>query len=178
MPIAILSLEVLKLTFFGHVILVAFMSPSRRPKRRPRALETPPRAPQEPPRGPQETPRAGQEGSRLSKIAPRGSQKASKTHKIAEVDVSQRPCPKSQDKKGGRAADPPRRPAHSAGTAQMDRGNLFFSIKISIVFLQRFLVDFGSSWGAILGSFSALLAAKMGQVRSKTRLGSVSSSKT
>ena len=38
--------------------------------------------------------------------------------------------------------------------------------------------DFEAFWGAILGSFSALLAAKMRQVRSKTRLGSVSTSKT
>ena len=52
------------------------------------------------------------------------------------------------------------------------------SIKILIVFWTRFLVDFGSSWGAKLGSFSALLAPKMGQVRSKTRLESLSLSKT
>ena len=38
--------------------------------------------------------------------------------------------------------------------------------------------DFGSFWGAILGSFWALLEAKMRHVRSTTRLGSVSRSKT
>ena len=34
--------------------------------------------------------------------------------------------------------------------------------------------DFGSFWGAILGSFLALLEAKMRQVPSKTRLESLS----
>ena len=38
--------------------------------------------------------------------------------------------------------------------------------------------DLGSFWGAKLGSFWALLAAKIGQDRSKTRLGSLSTSKT
>ena len=38
--------------------------------------------------------------------------------------------------------------------------------------------DLGSSWGAKLGSFSALLAAKMGQDRSKSRFESLSTSKT
>ena len=52
------------------------------------------------------------------------------------------------------------------------------AIKILIIFWTLFLIDFGSSWGAILGSFSPLLAAKFGQVRSKTRLESLSSSKT
>ena len=52
------------------------------------------------------------------------------------------------------------------------------SIKILIIFWPRFLIDFGPFWGANLGSFLALLAAKIGQDRSKTRLGSVSTSKT
>ena len=55
---------------------------------------------------------------------------------------------------------------------------LLKSIKILIIFWIRFLIDFGSSWGAKLGSFLALLAAKMGQDRSKTHLGSLSTSKT
>ena len=52
------------------------------------------------------------------------------------------------------------------------------SIKILISFWTRFLIDFGSSWGAKLGSFLALLAAKIGQVASKMRLGSLSAPKT
>ena len=55
---------------------------------------------------------------------------------------------------------------------------LLKSIKILIIFWTRFLIDLGSSWGAKLGSFLALLAAKFGQVRSKTRLGRLSTSKT
>ena len=54
-------------TWFLHVVLWGS-------KRAPRGSKRRPRAPQEAPRRPQETPRAGQEGSKLSKIAPRGSQ--------------------------------------------------------------------------------------------------------
>ena len=39
---------------------------------------------------------------------------------------------------------------------------LFESINFLIIFWTRFLIGFGSSWGAILGSFSALVAAKLG----------------
>ena len=39
---------------------------------------------------------------------------------------------------------------------------LFESINFLIIFWTRFLIDFGSSWGPNLGSFSALWAAKMG----------------
>ena len=42
----------------------------------------------------------------------------------------------------------------------------------------KFLIDFGSFGGAMLRSFWRLLAAKLGQVGSKTRLESLSSSKT
>ena len=109
------TFEGLEVDFLGHVIFVTFGSPLRRPKRCPRGSKTPPRgskrppkALQEAPRGPPQTPRAGQEDSRLFKIAPRGSQKTPRTLKIAKVDVSQRPCPKSQNEKrraGG--GDPP-----------------------------------------------------------------------
>ena len=61
-PKGVGSLGVWTLTFFGHVNLVACGSPLRRPKRSPRALQTPPRAPQEFPRGGQEHPRRLQEG--------------------------------------------------------------------------------------------------------------------
>ena len=63
------------------------------------------------------------------------------------------------------------------GRPQKRMATVFCSIKILIIFWTRFLVDFGSSWGAKLGSFSALLAPKFGQVASKTRLGSLSTSK-
>ena len=51
------------------------------------------------------------------------------------------------------------------------------STKISINFRYRFWIDLGSFWGANLASFSAFLAPKFGQVRSKTRLQSLSRSK-
>ena len=45
-------------------------------------------------------------------------------------------------------------------------------------FLDLILDRFCSFWGAKLGAFLALLAAKIGQDRSKTRLESLSTSKT
>ena len=52
------------------------------------------------------------------------------------------------------------------------------SIKILINFRSRFGIDLGSFWDSNLGSFSAFLAPKFGQVRSKTGLESLSTSKT
>ena len=73
---------------------------------------------------------------------------------------------------------PPRAP-RSPPDRRLGRVNgLLKSMKISIIFWTRFLIDFGPSWGAKLGSFWALLAAKIGQDRSKTCLGSLSTSKT
>ena len=67
---------------------------------------------------------------------------------------------------------PPRAP-RSPPDRPPERGvALLESIKILIIFGHRFWIDFGSFWGAILGSFLALLEAKMRQVRSKTRLDS------
>ena len=53
-----------------------------------------------------------------------------------------------------------------------------FPSYFSIIFRLRFWSDLGSFWGANLGSFSAFLAPKSGQVRSKTRFESLSTSKT
>ena len=117
-----------------------------RGKGRLRSSQEAPRSPQEAPRRPQETPRAGQDGSKLSKIAPRGSQKAPKTHKIAEVDESQRPCPKSQNEKrraGGGDAPwgksirrPPRRGESTA--CQTPRRNAKISASYCISSLAEF----------------------------------------
>ena len=63
-----------------------------------------PRAPQEASRGFKTFPRAPQEAP---KTAPTSCKKAAKmleTADIVRIDGSQRPCPKSQHKKGGRAA--------------------------------------------------------------------------
>ena len=73
---------------------------------------------------------------------------------------------------------PSRRPALSAGLSKSFARTALVAIKILVIFWHGFLFDFGQSWGVILGSFLAYLAAKLGQDRSKTRLGSVSTSKT
>ena len=101
--------------FVFHVMLCIF---PRGPKSRPRGPKTPPRAPQDAPRGPQEHPRRLQESiKRPQEPVKRGQdpprnpkrlQKTKKTLKISEIDISQRPCPKSQNEKrraGG--GDPP-----------------------------------------------------------------------
>ena len=73
---------------------------------------------------------------------------------------------------------PPRAP-RSPPDRRPERGvGLLEAIKILIIFGHRFWIDLGSFWGVILGSFLTLLEAKMRQVQSKTRLGSVSTSKT
>ena len=48
---------------------------------------------------------------------------------------------------------------------------------IRIKIYVDFDVDFGSSWGRSWGSFLALLAAKLGQVRSQTRFENLSNQK-
>ena len=73
---------------------------------------------------------------------------------------------------------PPRAPRSPPDRLPERAFGLLEAIKILIIFGHRFWVDFGSFWGAILGSFLALLEAKMCRVRSKTRLESVSTSKT
>ena len=73
---------------------------------------------------------------------------------------------------------PPRAQRSPPGHPPKRTMALLKSIKILIIFGHRFWIDFGSFWGAILGSFLALLEAKMRQVRSKTRLESSSTSKT
>ena len=110
-------LRVWKLTFFGHVILVAFGSPLRRPKRRPRGPKTHPRAPQEPPRGPQERPRRLQEGLKRpqepvkrAQDPPKSSQEPPKTptnRRRLRSPISMNPkglASNRRMKKGGRAA--------------------------------------------------------------------------
>ena len=68
---------------------------------------------------------------------------------------------------------PPKSPTQSAGPPPKRINPFFFSINILTIFWHRFWIDFGSFWGAILGSFLAPLEAKMRQVRSKTCLGSL-----
>ena len=60
--------------------------------------------------------------------------------------------------------------------AALDRSWAFMGH--SWLVLGRFVIDLGRLLGLILGSFSPLLAAKLGQVRSKKRLESLSLSKT
>ena len=57
---------------------------------------------------------------------------------------------------------PPKRPTQSAGPPPKVRQRPLFSMQILISFRHRLLVDLGSFWGGILGSFSALLAARLG----------------
>ena len=52
------------------------------------------------------------------------------------------------------------------------------SIENLIIFRYRFWTDLGSFWGPNLASFSAFVAPKLGQVRSKTRFESLAASKT
>ena len=115
----------LEIDLLFSLLRLPFWSPPRRPKRHPRApqehpkrLQDPPRAPQEAPRGPQERPRRLQEGLKRPQEPvkraqdpprnPKRLQKTQKALKISEIDISQRPCPKSQNEKrraGG--GDPP-----------------------------------------------------------------------
>ena len=67
---------------------------------------------------------------------------------------------------------PPRAPRSPPDRPQKRVEALLESINFLIIFGHRFWIDFGSFWGAILGSFLALWEAKMRQVRSKTRLES------
>ena len=73
---------------------------------------------------------------------------------------------------------PPRAPRSPPDRPLECTVGILEAIKILIIFRHRLGTDLGSFGGGILGSFLALLEAKMRQVPSKTRLDSVSTSKT
>ena len=73
---------------------------------------------------------------------------------------------------------PPKGPTQSAGQPPGIIMSAFIAIKQIVIFGHRFWVDLGSFCGAILVPCSALLAPKLAQVRSKTRLEGLSIAKT
>ena len=94
-------------------------------------------------------------------------------------EISRTSVRKVQGMAHASAADPCARPlwkilVPALGRPKIDQN----SIKNLINFRYRFWIDLGSFWDPNLASFSAFLAPKFGQVRSKTRLESWSTLKT
>ena len=111
---------------FGFDMMLCIAS--RGSKSRPRGPKTSPRASQEAPKSAPGAPKRPQEASKPTqerpkrpqeapKTAPTSRKKATKMFEIAEIagiDETQRPCPKSQNEKGGRAAVMPLGASQSA----------------------------------------------------------------